>query len=131
MLPVAVVLMVSLLAGCASYTEQPATAAPRFTIQLEAQSRLLQEAEGLMATEQYAAATRTLGRLLATYPSSPHVPEARLLLARCYERQGQLQAAVAQASRSLPRSDGWTNEENFAPSSSERSWESRRAPEGV
>jgi hypothetical protein len=66
------------------------------TIALEAQARLLQEAQALITAGEHGVAAQTLTRLLSTYPDSPRSGQARWLLARCYEALGRSYAAIAQ-----------------------------------
>ncbi len=62
---------------------------------LEAQTRLLESAYGAYAQEKYRLASALLRRFVDSNPDSPKLSEARWWLARSYEQDGDLPAALS------------------------------------
>ncbi len=99
MLPSSLVLLAAILvaAGCAQPPVSPAARiTPRIPVAIEAQSRLLQNAQTHHAEGRYQIATNLLRHLIDTYPESQFVLEARWWLARSYEQLGDLKGALTQ-----------------------------------
>jgi hypothetical protein len=90
------VLAAALLGACGAPQRAPSPPPPSVPIAFEAQGRLLQDARSLLTRGEVRDAARLLARLIATYPDSALLSEARWLLARCYEQDGRLQRALEQ-----------------------------------
>jgi tetratricopeptide (TPR) repeat protein len=99
LLPSSLVLLAAILvaAGCAQPPVSPAARiAPRIPVAIEAQSRLLQNAQTDYADGRYLIAANLLRHLIDTYPESQFLLEARWWLARSYEQLGDLKGALAE-----------------------------------
>jgi tetratricopeptide (TPR) repeat protein len=93
---------------------------------LEAQTRLLQDAQAYHAQARYAAAVRLLERFISTYPGSPHLAEARWWLARSYEQLGDVGAALMHY-RTLAAGATGVREDSYEVRAMRRLEELRRA----
>jgi len=99
LLPSSLVLLAAILvaAGCAQPpVSPPARVSPRIPVPIEAQSRLLQNAQSHYADGRYLIAANLLRHLIDTYPESQFLLEARWWLARSYEQLGDLKGALAE-----------------------------------
>jgi tetratricopeptide (TPR) repeat protein len=105
--------MVLFLAGCHRPVYPVAPSVPPaesgIDLQLDAQTRSLQEAYRAYVQGRYSKASILFRRFVETNSRSPRLSEARWWLARSYEAQGNLQAAVAEyrtlAGASAPSND--------------------------
>jgi len=87
------------LPGCGSLTHRfpPPVAPARSGVDpaLDAQTRLIESAYRAFVQERYALASALFHRFVDSYPNSPRLSEARWWLARSYEQQGDLPAAMS------------------------------------
>jgi len=86
------------LPGCASLTHRfpPSVPPARSGVDpaLDAQTRLIESAYRAFVQERYSLASALFQRFVDSYPNSPRLSEARWWLARSYEQQGDLPAAM-------------------------------------
>jgi len=91
--------LIVLLSGCASlaprFPPSVPPAASGINPTLDAQARLLDSAYRAFAQERYPFASALLQRFVDSNPDSPRLSEARWWLARSYEQQGDLPAALS------------------------------------
>lgn len=86
-----------LLSGCAFFKDvEPAFPPTAQGPNLEAQTRLLEEARSLVQRGHGRTAVSHLRQLMVRYPDSPFLPEIRWELARAYEQVGSPEAAIEQ-----------------------------------
>ncbi len=87
------------LPGCGSLTHRlpPAVPPARSGIDpaLDVQTRLIESAYRAFVQERYSLASALFQRFVDSYPNSPRLSEARWWLARSYEQQGDLPAAMS------------------------------------
>jgi hypothetical protein len=87
------------LPGCASLTHRfpPSVPPARSGVDpaLDAQTRLIESAYRAFVQERYSLASALFQRFVDSYPNSPRLSEARWWLARSYEQQGDLPAAMS------------------------------------
>lgn len=92
-------LLAAILVGAACAqppVSPPARITPRISVAIEAQSRLLQNAQSHYADGRYLLAANLLRHLIDTYPESLFLLEARWWLARSYEQLGDLKGALVE-----------------------------------
>jgi tetratricopeptide (TPR) repeat protein len=105
--------MVLSLVGCHHTVYSVAPSVPPvesgIDLQLDTQTRLLQEAYRAYVQGRYTKASILFKRFVESNPQSPRLTEARWWLARSYEAQGNVPAAVAEyralAEASVPSND--------------------------
>jgi tetratricopeptide (TPR) repeat protein len=87
------------LPGCSSLTHQLPPSVPPARSgadpALDAQTRLIESAYRAFVQERYSLASALFQRFVDSYPNSPRLSEARWWLARSYEQQGDLPAAMS------------------------------------
>ena len=92
-------MLLMVLPGCASPTHRfpppvpPASSGIDPT--LDAQTRLIESAYRAFVQDRYSLASALFQRFIDAYPNSPRLSEARWWLARSYEQQGDLPAAIS------------------------------------
>lgn len=113
--------------GCTARYQSPSRPPARSTDpSLEAQTRLLHEAQAHHAQARYTAAVRLLERFISTYPGSPHLAEARWWLARSYEQLGDVDTALVHY-RTLAAGATGVREDSYEVRAMRRLEELRRA----
>ncbi|OAI47484.1 hypothetical protein AYO43_04320 [Nitrospira sp. SCGC AG-212-E16] len=92
-------MLLVVLPGCASQTHRFPPSVPPATSgidpALDAQTRLIESAYRAFVQERYSLASALFQRFVDSYPNSPRLSEARWWLARSYEQQGDLPAAMS------------------------------------